>query len=121
MVDTARKTLNDYAAEVHVANKKWWMDSEGNFKDRNTGELLMLAVSELAEALEGHRKSSMDDHLPHRKMFDVEIVDCLIRLFDTANARGIDLEAIYHEKMAYNAVRADHKPENRALPGGKKY
>lgn len=118
----AERNLNDYGREVHKANEKWWLDLEtGKPKDRNVGELLMLAVSELSEAMEGHRKSKMDDHLPHRKMFDVEVVDCFIRLFDLANAHGIDIETIYQEKMAYNAQRADHKPENRILPGGKKY
>lgn len=116
------KTLNDYGREVHQANIKWWRNiATGEPIERNTGELLMLAVSELAEAMEGHRKNKMDDHLPHRKMFEVEIVDCFIRLLDLASARGIDVESIYLEKMAYNAHRADHKPENRALPGGKKY
>lgn len=114
--------LNELAARVHIANKKWWVDiNTGLPKDRNVGELLMLAVSELAEAMEGHRKSLMDDKLPHRKMYDVEIVDCLIRLFDTAHAHGIDLDAIFEEKMAFNAVRKDHQIESRLSPNGKKY
>jgi len=44
----------------------------------------MLTTSELAEALEGDRKNLMDDKLPQYKMFDVEIVDTFIRLFDIA-------------------------------------
>lgn len=116
------RNLNDYAKEVHAANARWWIDPvTGQTKDRNFGELMMLAVSELAEALEGHRKDAMDDHLPHRKMVEVEIVDCMIRMFDTAAVHCSDIEAIYQEKMAYNAQRPDHKPENRMLPGGKKY
>lgn len=90
-------------------------------KDRNTGELLMLCVSELAEAMEGHRKSLPDDKLPHRSMFEVELADCLIRIFDLAGARGLDLQGAYEEKMAYNAQRADHKIEQRLQPGGKAY
>ena len=116
------KDLNTYAEEVHKANAKWWVDlNTGQPVQRNVGELLMLSVSELAEAMEGHRKSKMDDHLPHRQMFDVEIVDCMIRLFDIAAGMHIDIETIYQEKMAYNAVRADHKIENRRLADGKKY
>src|SRR4051812_13907440 len=115
-------TLNTYAGEVHSANDKWWRDLRtGKLIDRNVGEMLMLCVSELAEAMEGHRKGLKDDKLPHRDMFDVELVDCFIRLFDLAGARGINLDQIYKEKMAYNAQRADHKVENRLLPGGKKY
>jgi len=114
--------LNDYAQEVHEANKKWWTDLEtGQPIERNTGQLLMLCVSELAEAMEGDRKNLMDDKLPHRKMFDVELVDCFIRLADLFGAKNIPFEEIYQEKMAYNSRRADHKIENRKLENGKKY
>lgn len=63
----------------------------------------------------------MDDHLPHRKMFDVELADVAIRLFDLAGAMRIDLAGAIVEKMAYNTKRKDHQPENRALEGGKKF
>jgi hypothetical protein len=114
--------LNDYARECHEANMKWWIDLEtGQQKDRNFGELIALCHSELSEALEGDRGDLMDRHLPHRKMTEVELVDCLIRIFDLADAKGFDLQGAYQEKMNYNAQRADHKLENRVLPGGKKY
>ena len=114
--------LNDYAKECHVANLKWWQDPKtGQLIERNFGELIALMHSELSEALEGHRKGLNDDKLPHRLMVEVELVDCLIRIFDTSNALGFDLEGAYQEKMAYNAQRADHKHENRLLAGGKKY
>jgi hypothetical protein len=45
----------------------------------------------------------------------------MIRIFDMGAWLGMDLEGAYQEKMAFNAARADHKPENRVLPGGKKY
>jgi NTP pyrophosphatase (non-canonical NTP hydrolase) len=114
--------LNLLAARCHEANKTWWANIEtGEPIERNTGELLMLCVSELAEAMEGHRKGLPDDKLPHRQMFEVELGDCLIRIFDLAGARGLDLDGAFEEKMAYNARRADHRPENRKLAGGKKY
>lgn len=138
--------LNVLAARVHQANAKWWTDiskqvcsacgdvpGSGNCilssghnwihppLNRNVGELLMLSVSELAEAMEGHRKDLMDDKLPHRKMFDVEIADCVIRLLDICGGMGIDLGAAFEEKMAFNAVRADHQIESRKAEGGKKY
>ena len=81
----------------------------------------MLCVSELSEAMEGHRKNLMDDHLPTRKMFEVELADCIIRIFDIAGAVGLDLGGAFVEKMTYNANRADHKPENRLKENGKKY
>lgn len=114
--------LNELAARVHEANKTWWQDlNTGERIERNFGELMMLAVSELGEALEGHRKNLMDDKLPHRKMAEVEIADCLIRLLDTAAGLGYDIGAAFEEKIAYNAQRADHKPENRRLQNGVKY
>jgi NTP pyrophosphatase (non-canonical NTP hydrolase) len=82
---------------------------------------LMLIVSELAEAMEGHRKNLMDDKLPHRKMQEVEIADAAIRIFDLAGAMGYDLGAAIVEKLSFNAQRADHKIENRLKPGGKAY
>lgn len=114
--------LNEYAMEVHEANQKWWHDPRTGMPiDRNFGEMIALCHSELSEALEGHRKNLNDDKLPHRRMAEVELADCVIRIFDVCAGLGFDLEGAYREKMAYNAIRADHKPENRLKPGGKAY
>lgn len=135
--------LNKLAADVHEANAKWWVDLRtGEPLARNVGEMLMLTVSELAEAaqdspqynvatmeitkalaraMEGHRKTLMDDKLPHRPMVEVELADAVIRIFDMAAGLGLDLGGAYVAKMAYNAVRADHKTEVRLAPGGKAY
>jgi hypothetical protein len=115
-------TLNSYAQEVHAANKKWWLDiNSGEPIQRNVGEMLCLVHSEISEALEGHRKDLQDDKLPHRKMFEVELVDALIRILDIGAGLGLDLEGAYREKMAYNAKRHDHTLEARRAPGGKAY
>lgn len=77
--------LNRLAKRVHAQNVKagWWSDLKtGKRIDRNPGELLMLVVTELAEAVEGIRKNLMDDKLPHRKMEEVELADAVIRLLD---------------------------------------
>jgi hypothetical protein len=71
--------------------------------------------------MEGHRKTLMDDKLPHLMMFDVELADCLIRIFDLAGGMGVDIDRTYREKMAYNAKRHDHTNEARLAAGGKKY
>lgn len=115
-------TLNDYVIDVHLANEKWWTDlATGQRKQRNVGEMLMLITSELAEALEGDRKNLQDDHLPQYRMFDVELVDALIRLLDLMGSTGMDAEEIFRAKMAYNATRADHQLAHRMAAGGKKY
>lgn len=88
---------------------------------RNKGELLMLIVSEVSEAMEGERKDLMDDKLPHRKMAEVEMADALIRLLDYCAGFGYDIQGAYDEKMAYNAVRADHQVSERLKPNGKKW
>lgn len=116
--------VNRLVAHIHNGNVAagWWSDLEtGKKKDRNVGELLMLAVSELAEAMEGHRKGLMDDKLPHRPMMEVELADTVIRIFDMAGGLGFDLGGAIVEKLAYNAKREDHKIENRLKADGKKY
>lgn len=100
----------------------WWHDlhtGDSLLGKRNIGETLMLIVTELAEAMEGHRKNLMDDKLPNRPMIEVELADALIRIADLGGALDLDLGGAVVEKMAYNATRADHKPENRRKAGGK--
>ncbi|GAA3721338.1 hypothetical protein GCM10022421_32430 [Oceanisphaera sediminis] len=100
----------------------WWNDiSTGEPLQRNKGELLMLIVSEVAEAMEGERKGLMDDKLPHRPMAEVELADAMIRILDYAGGYGYDVAGALVEKLAYNMSRADHKPENRAAANGKKF
>lgn len=93
----------------------------GELLNRNKGEMLMLMVSEIAEAMEGERKNLMDDHLPHRLMAEVELADALIRICDYAGRWGYDLGGAVVEKLEYNVYRSDHKPENRVKDNGKKF
>jgi len=57
----------------------------------NVPERLMLIVSEIAEAMEGHRKGLMDDKLPTRPMLEVELADAVIRIFDLGGGLSLDL------------------------------
>lgn len=99
----------------------WWSSLDGKAVDRNIGELLCLVHSEISEAMEGYRKNQMDDHLPHREMIEVELADAVVRIFDLAGGLGLDLGGALAEKLEYNTRRADHKIENRAKEGGKKF
>jgi len=111
----------------HDASKAagWWNDLKTGapLVDRPhvVGEKLMLIVSEVSEAMGGHRKGLADDKLPHRPMVEVELADAVIRIADLAGALGLDLGGAIAEKMEYNRNRPDHKPENRKADGGKKY
>lgn len=100
---------DDFAAG-HEAYRRQWIAAK-----------LALVHSEVSEALEGHRKGKMDEHLPHRTSFEVELADAVIRIFDLAGGLGADVAGAIIEKLAYNTQRADHKREARAAEGGKAY
>lgn len=100
----------------------WWNDLHTGLPlQRNVGEMLMLIVSEVAEAMEGHRKSAQDDKLPHRPMIEVELADALIRICDLAGGLTLDLAGAVEEKLRFNLCREDHKREARLVEGGKAY
>lgn len=103
----------------------WWVNPKTGVDIRDNpmcfSQKLMLIVSEVAEAMEGDRKNLMDDKLPHRPMREVELADAIIRIMDLAGAYDMDLAGAIVEKMAFNAVRPDHKLENRQAEGGKGY
>lgn len=117
-----KDAINELSLICHKANEKWWTDIHtGQPIQRNVGELIALCHAELSEALEGHRKDSQDEHLPHRKTLEVELADLLIRVFDLAGGLKLDVGGAFEEKMVYNQHRKDHKIEHRKAAGGKKY
>lgn len=111
-----QKTINDSCIDAG-----WYTDLNTGYRiKRNFGEVIALMHSELSEALEGWRKNLMDDHLPNRRMVEVELADTIIRILDTAEAEGLDVPGAIQEKFQYNQNRSDHKLENRKLNNGKK-
>ena len=116
-MENIKVKLNELVDHCYNQSKNaGWHDNP-----REVGTMLMLIVSEVAEAMEGDRKDLIDDHLPHRKMIEVELADAVIRIADLAGKLNLDLGGAIQEKLAYNLNRADHKKENRLQDGGKKY
>jgi len=109
-------TFTPQSREVHADNVRagWWSDlatgetligvDERGRARRNVGELLMLVVSELAEAAEGHLGNLPDDKLPHREMIEVELADAKIRLLDIGGAYGLDYTRTALELLGVCAV-----------------
>lgn len=123
--ECVRESVDWLVRQCHGAAQHWWSNPKTG-EDIRTNPMcfdqkLILIVSEIAEAMEGNRKSLKDDKLPHRPMREVELADALIRICDTAGGFGMDLAGAVVEKMAFNAVRPDHKTENRIAEGGKAY
>lgn len=92
------RDLNTLANEVYAQNKivGWWDDP-----DRCIYQTIQLISTEIAEATEGERKNLMDDHLPHRKMGEVELADALIRTLDL----GGHLEISYRLILPHPWIR----------------
>ena len=127
--ENAGRTLK-FWAHFDALAAGWW---DGHESRMNHGRFELIAVdevvptklclihSEISEAMEAHRKNLMDDHLPHRPGIEVELADAVIRIMDLAGALDLDIGGAIAEKMAFNAERADHKPEARSTKHGKKY
>lgn len=117
VIDMEKIYINNLIQKIYNQN----VDAGWHSKPREIGTCLMLIVSEIAEAMEGDRKSLMDDHLPHRSMLEVELADAVIRIMDLSGREGLDLGGAIVEKLEYNRTRADHKLVNREKENGKKY
>lgn len=105
--------ITDLILECHGAawHAGWWHDPRTNTRlDRNVGEMLLLMISELAEAAHGDERGLLDDKIPGRRMVEVEIADFEIRLFDFCGGLRIDLQAALAWSEENETVRRDIHP-----------
>jgi len=115
-------SIQELSKQIHEnAKAKGFWD-----KERNLGEMLMLIVSEVSEAMESDREnrfSDWSDRLPPfmdnipndefnkvfkdevKNTFEDELADVMIRVMDLAYSRGVDIEWHIKQKMRYNETR----------------
>lgn len=114
------KTLKEMQAEIREVNEaNGWFEG-----DRTVGDDIALLHSEVSEMFEafrdggladatdwpGHRLRTQNDEAlvgtPAKpEGFGSECADVLIRLLDTCERRGIDLDFEYARKIAHNRTR----------------
>ena len=98
-------TIVDLLQEAHeTAVQKGWWDEERNF-----AEQIALQHSELSEVLEEWRakRGFCEVYYEGDKPcgIPIEFADLVIRVADTCQRYGIDLEGALRIKMAYNTTR----------------
>lgn len=126
------KNLNELSKEIHANNeiRGFW---DGGLEAKNIGEVLMLIVSEVSEALEADRKNHHvkdmklatvllvgnideiasskqrfkdDFEFAVKNSFEDELADIIIRVLDLCGAMKIDIEYHIEQKLRYNSLRA---------------
>lgn len=96
--------IDELAKEIHANNVAagWW-----------DGDVCLitkvhLITTEICEATEGMRKDLMDDHLPHRKMEEVELADALIRTLDLGGKLHLEFSAPTCKTLANCEFKNNH-------------
>jgi len=94
--------ISQMQEEVHrtAIEHGWWE------KPRPVGEVLMLMVTELAEAMEAYRSGNPESgKIPGFSQMEEELADVVIRLLDFAGGEDLDIEGALIAKMLYNEKR----------------
>jgi NTP pyrophosphatase (non-canonical NTP hydrolase) len=122
--DGAPRTISEWMKDVHRTSceKGWWAIPEHFDAEKVPSiaalarllfaEKMMLVVTEAGEAVDEYRTipkgvplSAVRYEGDKPVSLDSEMADVAIRLFDLAEAAGIDLEGAMRRKRAYNRTR----------------
>lgn len=95
------KIINELANRCHsdAVRKGFWESTP------DKGNLLMLMVSELAEALEGLRGDNKSDKLEGFSAEEEELADTVIRILDYSGAFQLRIGEAITAKLTYNKLR----------------
>lgn len=98
------RLFNEFAQLAHNTSKaKGWYDK--GVPDDSV--LLINIIREATEAWEGIRIGNPpDEKCPEFSQLEVELADVVIRVMDTAQARGLRVAEALIAKMGYNATRS---------------
>ena len=97
--------IRELQAEISQVNRdNGWKDTRPSFL-----ESVMLLVTECSEAVEAWREHGFEDRTARVKAkpegVGPEFADILIRLLDSCEIFGIDIEAETRRKLDYNKTR----------------
>lgn len=95
--------INELAKDIHenAVAHGWWES------DRGLAEIIALCHSELSESLEAYRNGEelVWDNNGKPDGIAVELIDCVIRIFDYLAKEKVDIEQIMRIKHEYNKTR----------------
>jgi hypothetical protein len=128
VADINARPLSDLALRIHETSAEhgFWPDG-----DRNMGEAIALAHSELSEALEEHRSGHPAVWMKHTndcakavvagrgqevaatactctpkpEGIAIELIDCMVRCLDLLHSLGVNVDNLMELKVAYNESR----------------
>lgn len=101
-------SMNDLAHEIHIIAEQhgWWEPPHREF-----GELIMLCVCELSEAVEEFRDHRGVNEIYYRESdgkpegIPMELADTIIRILDLCGHYGINIEEVIKVKVEFNKSR----------------